>query len=101
MVILFPLLRRTEISTLWSSFFLSFMWSMDCILGIARFWANIHLSTLHFKCYPQSPLYLPPHPALQPTHSHFLALVFPCTRAYDLRVFQCYLFISIYLTDIL
>jgi hypothetical protein len=25
-----------------------------------------------------------PHPALQPTHSCFLALAFPCTRAYDL-----------------
>ena len=26
-----------------------------------------------------------PHPAPQPTHSHFLALVFPCTGAYNLR----------------
>jgi hypothetical protein len=33
---------------------------------------------------PQSPLYPPPHPrpAPKPTHSHFLALVFPCTGAY-------------------
>jgi hypothetical protein len=36
---------------------------------------------LHFKCYPQSPLY----PAPQPTHSHFMALAFLCTGAYDLR----------------
>jgi hypothetical protein len=35
---------------------------------------------LHFKCYPKSSLY--PHPAPLPTHSHFLALVFPCTEAY-------------------
>jgi hypothetical protein len=24
-------------------FFLIFMWSVNCILGILRFWANIHL----------------------------------------------------------
>jgi hypothetical protein len=42
--ILFPLLRRTKASTLWSSYFLSFMWPMNCILGIPSFWANIHLS---------------------------------------------------------
>jgi hypothetical protein len=34
MVILFPLLRRTEVSTLCSSFFLSFMWFVNCILGV-------------------------------------------------------------------
>jgi hypothetical protein len=44
MSILFPLLRRIEISTLWSSFFLSFMCFANCILGIPSFWANIHLS---------------------------------------------------------
>jgi hypothetical protein len=37
---------------------------------------------LHFKCYPKSPLYPPAHPAPLLIHSHFLALVFPCTRAY-------------------
>jgi hypothetical protein len=41
--ILFPLLRRIEVFTLWSSF-LSFMWSVNYILGILNFWANIHLS---------------------------------------------------------
>jgi hypothetical protein len=44
MGILFPLLRRIEICTFWSSFFLSFMCSANCILGILSFWANIHLS---------------------------------------------------------
>jgi hypothetical protein len=34
---------------------------------------------LHFKYYPKSSLYPPPRPAPQPTHSLFLALVFPCT----------------------
>jgi hypothetical protein len=29
--------------------------------------------------------YTLPCPAPQPTHSHFLALVFPCTGAYDLH----------------
>ena len=43
--ILLPLLRRIKALTLWSSFpLLSFMWSVNCILGILSFWANIHLS---------------------------------------------------------
>jgi hypothetical protein len=42
--ILFLLLRRIEVYTLWSSFFLSFMCFANCILSIANFWANIHLS---------------------------------------------------------
>ena len=42
MGILFPILRRNEVSTLWSSF-LSFMCFANCILGILSFWANIHL----------------------------------------------------------
>jgi hypothetical protein len=41
-VILFPLLRRADVPTLWSSFFLS-LWSANCILAILSFWANIHL----------------------------------------------------------
>jgi hypothetical protein len=41
--ILFPLLRRIEVSTLWSPFFLSFMCFANCILGTLNFWANIHL----------------------------------------------------------
>jgi hypothetical protein len=43
MSILFPTLRRNEVSTLWSSF-LSFMCFANCILGSLSFWANIHLS---------------------------------------------------------
>ena len=42
------LLTRSKVSTLWSSFFLSFMWSMNCILGIQSFWANIHLSVFAY-----------------------------------------------------
>jgi hypothetical protein len=42
--ILFPLLRRTQAFTLWSSFFLSFIWSMSGIMGIPSFLPNIHLS---------------------------------------------------------
>jgi hypothetical protein len=38
------LLRRTEASRLWSSFLLSFRWSVNCIFGIQSIWANIHLS---------------------------------------------------------
>jgi hypothetical protein len=43
MGLLFPFLRRTKVSTLLSSF-LSFIWSVNCILSILNFWANIHLS---------------------------------------------------------
>jgi hypothetical protein len=43
MGILVPILRRTEVSTLCYSF-LSFMWSVNLILVIPNFWANIHLS---------------------------------------------------------
>jgi hypothetical protein len=42
MGILFFLLRKMEVSTLWSSF-LSFMYFTNCILGILSFWTNIHL----------------------------------------------------------
>jgi hypothetical protein len=41
--VLFPLLRSTEASILWSSF-LSFICSMNCILVIPNLWVNIHLS---------------------------------------------------------
>jgi hypothetical protein len=44
MDILFPILRRNEVSTLWSSFFLSFRCFANCILGSLSFWVNIHLS---------------------------------------------------------
>jgi hypothetical protein len=44
MDILFPLLRRIKVSTLWSSFFSSFMCFASCMLGILSFWANIHSS---------------------------------------------------------
>jgi len=42
--ILFPCLRRTKAPTLRSSLFLSFMSSVNSILGIPSFGANIHLS---------------------------------------------------------
>jgi hypothetical protein len=44
MGILFPSLRRSKVSTLWSSFFLNFMCFVNCILDILSFWATIHLS---------------------------------------------------------
>jgi hypothetical protein len=42
--ILYPILRRNEVSTRWSSFFLIFLCFANCILGILSFLANIHLS---------------------------------------------------------
>jgi uncharacterized membrane protein len=44
MGILFPILKRNEVSTRWSSFFLIFLCFLNCILDILSFWANIHLS---------------------------------------------------------
>jgi hypothetical protein len=44
MGILFPILRRNEVSTHWSSFFLIFLCFANCILGVLCFWVNIHLS---------------------------------------------------------
>ena len=44
MIILFPLLSEIEASTLWFSFFLSFIWSVSYIMGILSFWTNIQLS---------------------------------------------------------
>jgi hypothetical protein len=51
---LFPLLRRSKASTLWPSFFLRFLWSVNCILGILSFWGNIHVfvSTYHMCSVP-------------------------------------------------
>ena len=48
MGILFPILRRSEVSTLWSSFFLSSMCFANCILSILSFWTNIHLSVIAY-----------------------------------------------------
>jgi hypothetical protein len=48
---LFPCLRRNEVSTLWSSFFLSSMCFANCILDILRFWTNIHLSVSAYNVY--------------------------------------------------
>jgi hypothetical protein len=42
--ILFPILRRNEVSTHWSSIFLIFLCFTNCILGVLCFWAKIHLS---------------------------------------------------------
>jgi hypothetical protein len=51
--ILFPTLRRNEVSTHWSSFFLSFMCSTNCILGILNFLGKIYLSVsaYHVSCF--------------------------------------------------
>jgi hypothetical protein len=49
MGILFSILRRNEVSTHWSSFFLIFLCFANCILGILSFWANIHLSVSAYQ----------------------------------------------------
>jgi hypothetical protein len=48
MNILFPLLTRNETHTL---IFLILEWSMNCILGIPSFGANIHLSVRTYHVY--------------------------------------------------
>jgi uncharacterized membrane protein len=45
---LFPILRRNEVSTCWSSF-LIFLCFANSILGILSFWANIHLSVSAYQ----------------------------------------------------
>jgi hypothetical protein len=56
----------------------------DILLVSAPFYLFIYFIKyflhLHFQCYPKSPPYPPLTPL--PTHSHFLALPFPCTEAY-------------------
>jgi hypothetical protein len=47
--ILFPFLRRNEVSICWSSFFLIFLCFANCILGILSFWDNIHLSVSTYQ----------------------------------------------------
>jgi hypothetical protein len=37
-----PLIRRTEVCILWSSFFLSFIWSVNCILGIPSLSVSVY-----------------------------------------------------------
>jgi hypothetical protein len=49
MGILFPILRRNEVSTHWSSFFFIFLCFANCIMGILSFWANIHLSVSAYQ----------------------------------------------------
>jgi hypothetical protein len=54
MGILFSILRRDEVFTLWPCFFLSFMCSANSILDILRFWANIRLSVSAYQYLPYS-----------------------------------------------
>jgi hypothetical protein len=49
MGILFPSLRRNEVSTHWSSLFLTFLCFANCILGVLCFWVNIHLSVSAYQ----------------------------------------------------
>ena len=59
-------------------FFLSFFLSLSLSLSFfPSFFFNRYFLHLHFQCYPKSAPHAPP-----PTHSHFLALAFPCTEAY-------------------
>ena len=44
MSVLFHILRRTQGTIFCASFFLSYIWAVNCDLGILNFWVNIHLS---------------------------------------------------------
>ena len=52
MGILFPILRRNEVSTRWSFLFLIVLCFVSCILGVLCFWANIHLSVSAYLMTP-------------------------------------------------
>jgi hypothetical protein len=49
MGILFPILRKKEVFTHWSSLFLIFLCFANCILGVLCFWANIHLPVTAYR----------------------------------------------------
>ena len=74
------LLKRTEVPTLWSSF-LSFMWSVNCILVIWSFWANIYFSVKAYHGHTHSlPAWTEASLATslyQPLWPHSLLLVTP------------------------
>ena len=81
-----PLLRRIEISILWTSFFLSFIWSVNCVLV---FWALelIHLSvSVYHVCsfvigFPHSGWYTPDSSICQEFHKFIVFnswVVFQC-----------------------
>jgi hypothetical protein len=55
------------------------VWTCFFSLMFSDFFIRYFLH-LHFKCYPESPSLCP---VPQPTHSHLLALAFPCTGAYN------------------
>jgi hypothetical protein len=50
LIISFLLLSRTEAFTLWSSFLLSFMWSVSYMVGFPCSLTNIHLSVIYHVC---------------------------------------------------
>jgi hypothetical protein len=57
MVILFPLLRRTEAPKFLYSF-LTFIWSMSCMVGTLSFWTSIYVSMNTYNVCPfESGLY--------------------------------------------
>jgi hypothetical protein len=66
MDILFPILRRNEVSTRWSSF-LIFLCFGNCILGILGFWANTQLSVSAYQV--TSVVIGLPHSGLYPSDS--------------------------------
>jgi hypothetical protein len=76
MIILFPPQCWNEASTPWSSFLLSSVWSLVCIMGIVSFWANIHssVSTYHVCSFvsglPHSEYFLIPSICLWISWSH-------------------------------
>jgi hypothetical protein len=76
MGVLFPILRRGIVSTLQSSFFLSFMCLANCILylGYPRFGANIHLSVSTY-CQHNILLILWEFHIMHPSPIHFPALL--------------------------
>jgi hypothetical protein len=74
MGILLPILGRNEVSTGWSPFlsFFSFLFLLRIFLNYIS------------NAIPKAPHTL--HPTPLPTHSHFLALAFPCPGAYKVCV---------------
>jgi hypothetical protein len=55
---------------------------LSCVSFFPNFLLDIFFSYIS-NAITKVPYTLPPHATLLPTHSHFLALAFPCTGAYQ------------------
>ena len=61
LILLFPLLSRTETSTLCSSFLLSFLWSLSCMWVFYSLCLKLFMEALSAMNFPLSPAFIVSH----------------------------------------